>query len=105
MWSLFHFGFAWDERLDARLAEHRQGNATPGDFVGPTSAITKRFERAAFSAWLEGLARETAAEIVPGGRKLRNTSHSKVEGARRLAAALMPFGPEYPLPFFLMGSP
>jgi hypothetical protein len=104
-WSLFHFGFAWDERLDARLAEHRQSDAPPTKALAGHLAIAKRFDRSAFGSWLDGLAREVASEVVPGGRRLRNAPTSKVEGARRLAAALAPVGAEYPLPFFVMGSP
>ncbi|MBK6463371.1 MAG: BREX-6 system BrxE protein [Myxococcales bacterium] len=105
LWSLFHFGFAWDERLEARLGELRQGEALPGEALKWPLPLTERFDRAAFVAWLEGLARETSFEVVPGGRKLSRAPASRLEGARRLAAALAPLGPDYSLPFFARETP
>lgn len=105
IWSLFHFGFAWDERLDARLAEHRRGDAPPADVLTGALPLSEPFDRATFTSWLAALASDTASEVVPGGRRLRGRPSSKLDGARRLAAALAPLGPEYPLPFFPMGSP
>ncbi len=105
MWSLFHFGFALDERLDARLAELRRAGALPREALGATLPVADRFDRAAFTAWLGGLAPKVSTEVVPGGRRLRGRPSSPVEASRRLAAALVPFGPAYPLPFFSMASP
>jgi hypothetical protein len=105
MWSLFHFGFAWDERLDARLAELRQVGTPPREAMGAALAVWDRFDRATFTSWLEGLATKAATEVVPGGRKLRGRPASPVEAALKLAASLVPLGPAYPLPFFSMASP
>jgi hypothetical protein len=105
MWSMFHFGFAADERIAARLAEHRRGDTAPRDALGKALGMSDRFERAAFGAWLSALARDGNHEIVPGGRRLRNRPASMVDCARRLGAALVPLGPEYPLPFFPLTAP
>ena len=104
LWSLFHFGFAFDERLDGRLAEHRRSAATPADVLAGALPTAARFDRAAFTSWLTALG-SCAVQVVPGGRRLRDPPTSRLEGARRLAAALAPLGAEYPLPFFSIGSP
>ncbi|MFI5298843.1 MAG: BREX-6 system BrxE protein [Polyangiales bacterium] len=100
IWSLFRFGFACDEQLDARLAEHRRGDVPPERVFGVSAAFAKPFDRSAFDAWLGSLSRSANAELVPGGRRLHNAPASKLEGARRLAAALAPISAEYPMPFF-----
>jgi hypothetical protein len=105
MWSLFHFGFALDERLDARLAELRRAGTPPREALGGALPVRERFDRTAFTAWLEGLAPKVSIEVVPGGRKLRGQPSSPVEASRKLAGALLPLGPAYPLPFFSMASP
>jgi hypothetical protein len=105
MWSLFHFGFAWDERLDARLSELQQGGAAPAEALGAGLVVRDRFDRGAFTSWLQGMADKVAVEVVPGGRKLRERPALGVEAARRLAAALLPLTPAYPLPFFPMSGP
>ncbi len=105
MWSLFHFGFATDETLAARLAVHRRSDATPGDALGKALGVTDRFDRAAFTAWLTPHGRDGTHEVVPGGRRLRARPSSMVECAQRLAVALMPLGPEYPLPFVPVTAP
>lgn len=104
-WTLFHFGFAVDERLDARLAELRRGEALPAKALAVAMLAEPAFNRAAFLSWLKGLATESSAEVVPGGRRLRNRPASKADGARRLAGALAPLTAEYPLPFFSLGAP
>ena len=105
LWSLFHFGFAWDERLEGRFGELRQGDVPPREALPWALPLTERFDRAAFGGWLEGLSREASFEIVPGGRRLARAPASRVEGARRLAAALAPLGPDYSLPFFARETP
>ena len=100
--TLFHFGFALDERLDTRLAELRRSGETPEKAFGAQLVVRERFDRAELLGWLEGLARGAKAEVVPGGRKLAGRPASHVEAAKRLAAALLPITPAYPLPFFPM---
>ena len=103
--SLFHFGFAWDERLDGRLAALRLAGEPAAEAFGSSFAVRDRFDRAAFTAWLEGLATGSAAEVTPTGRKLKGHPASPLEAAPRLAAALLPLAGAYPLPFFVMVSP
>ena len=104
LWSLFHFGFAWDERLEARLGELRQGEDLPERALRWPLPLGAAFDRKAFAAWLDALAPETSFKIVPGGRKLDRPPASRLEGTCRLAAALAPLGAEYSLPFFAMGE-
>lgn len=104
LWTIFHFGFAWDERLDARLAELRRDGKPPRDAFGDALIVGDRFERTAFAAWLEGLARDAKTEVAPGGRKLAGRPTSPAFAAPKLARALMPIGPTYPLPFFVVGG-
>lgn len=104
LWSPFHFGFALDERLDARLGEHRGAGTPPSDVFGATPAMAGRFERAAFTAWLEGLSPATATEVVPGGRKLPGSPKGSVDAARKLARALLPLAAAYPLPCYSVGG-
>jgi hypothetical protein len=105
IWSLFHFGFAWDERLFARLSELRQGGKTPGDAFGSAWIVRDRFDRTAFTRWLGGLAGKVATEVVPDGQELAGRPASPMEAAPKLAAALLPLKPRYPLPFFSMSGP
>jgi len=104
MWSLFHFGFAWDERLDARLSELRQTGTPPREAIGAAFAVGEPFDRAAFTSWLESLGKVTT-EVVPDGRKLRGQPTSPADAGRKLAAALLPLKQSYPLPFFSMSGP
>jgi len=100
--TLFHFGFDDDERLDARIEEHRPAGTTPPTALGLSFAIRDRFDRDAFTAWLEGLAAESKVEIIPGGRKLLGQPKSPLEVARRLARALLPLAASYPLPCYVI---
>lgn len=104
-WSLFHFGFAHDERLEGRLTEHRQAGTAPADALGSALGMRERFDRAAFTAWLEKLAGDVTSEVVPGGRKLAGSPKSPVDAARKLARALLPLGGAYPLPFYSVDVP
>jgi hypothetical protein len=104
LWTLFHFGFALDERLDTRLAELRRSGVSPEKAFGASFVVGERFDRAAFLGYLEGLARGVKVEVVPGGRKLSGRSASEVDGAKRLAAALLPITSAYPLPFLPMNG-
>ena len=104
IWSLYHFGFAWDERLDARLSELRQTGKPPRELLGAAHAVKDRFDRPAFESWLEGLAPKVVVDLTPEGRRLRGRPASPAEAVRKLAASLVPLGPAYPLPFFSMAS-
>lgn len=62
------------------------------------------FDRSSFVAWAAGLSRDTASDVVPGGRRLRGRPVSKTDGTRRLWTVLAPpraerLPAEYPLPF------
>lgn len=98
VWTLFRFGFVVDEQLEDRLAQHRAAGAEPAQVLGEQYVIEKPWDRSGFAQRLESLG-QPKVEVVPGGRKLRTRTSSPVEAARLLAAALVPLGAEYPLPY------
>jgi hypothetical protein len=99
--TLYHFGFEWDEALRERFDQHKRSLVAPADVLGSTYAIRPTFDRAAFEKYLAGLAGKVAHEIVPGGRQLPGPLPPPDTAAVRLAAALLPLTPEYPLPFYV----
>lgn len=103
IWSLFRFGFALDEQLDDRLAQHRTSLAEPEAVLGPHFLVGKLAGREAIASFLQSLG-TPKVDIVPNGRRLRASALDPVEAARLLAAALLPLGPEYPLPHLEMAG-
>lgn len=99
--TLFFLGFELDERIEDRFGSlKRQG-------VPPQEALTLPFDiGAAFSkdtiARGLALASKVKFKVVPPiGRQLDGEAPSDpAEMVRQLAAALLPFSDEYPLPFF-----
>ena len=98
VWTLFRFGFVVDEQLEDRLAQHRAAGTEPAQVLGEHYVVEKPWDASEFARRLESLGRPSV-EIVPGGRKLRTRTSSPVEAARLLAAALLPLGAEYSLPY------
>jgi len=98
--TLFFFGFLVDERLSERLLELKRSGKTPeGALPGPLLAGAV-FDADSFATALRSLDGAAAYSAVPGGRELRGPLPSDLRAvARRLAAALVPFTPVYPMPF------
>jgi hypothetical protein len=96
--TLFHFGFSVDEHLTDRLAFHRQQLTDPALVFGPDFFVGGAWSKAAFEALLVGLGKPHV-EITPGGRLVQAAKARGVELARLLAAALLPLGAKYPLPY------
>jgi hypothetical protein len=96
--SLFHFGFALDEQLDDRLAEHRRSEAEPSEVLPRLAATRQPWNADTFLQTLRDLALPpTAASSI--GRRLKGAMPaSPVDAARQLAAAMVPPGDRYPAP-------
>jgi hypothetical protein len=98
VWTLFHFGFAVDEQLTDRLAYHRHHEHSPAEVLGPRYIVGSGWSRGTFETMLGKLG-QPKVQVTPSGRKLETKEASAAELAPLLAAALLPLGPAYPLPF------
>ena len=96
--SLFHFGFALDEQLDDRLAEHKRSEAEPSEVLPRLAATRQPWSADTLVQTLRDLApAPTAASSI--GRRLKGAMPaSPVDAARQLAAAMVPPGNRYPAP-------
>jgi hypothetical protein len=103
MFTLFHFGFAVDEQLSDRLAEHRQRQDQPAAVFGDGFFVGKPWSREAFEGLLSKYAKPKV-QITPGGRKVEPKGAVAPELAPLLAAALLPITPKYPLPYVEVGE-
>jgi hypothetical protein len=100
VWTLFHFGFAVNEKLSDRLAYHRAHRHVPSEVLGPNYRVGSEWSRASFESWLESLGK-VSTEVTPGGRRLKaGSGTSPAEMAPLLAAALCPLAPSWPLPYW-----
>jgi hypothetical protein len=98
VWTLFHFGFELDEALQDRLEHHKRHGHEPADVFGPQWAATATWDQGAFEAFLQGLGKVVVSDS-PAGRKVSRIEREPVAAARALAAALLPLGRKYPLPY------
>lgn len=98
VWTLFHFGFAVDELLSDRLAWHRNHQHVPSEVLGARFMVGTAWSKKSFEAMLAGLDKPKVA-VTPSGRQLVGAGRAPLEAARQLAAALVPLGDDYPLPF------
>lgn len=98
VWTLFHFGFAVDEQLADRLTFHRNHEHVPVAVFGEGFLPASPWSRDAFESML-GRAGKEKAEITPAGRKIALRLATPPDAAARLASALLPLAPAYPLPF------
>lgn len=98
VWTLFHLGFAVDEKLDDRLAYHRSHGHVPAEVLGARFLAAGRWSKSDFSSLLEGLGAPKVA-ITPAGRQVDVRAAPPAEAVLLLAAALLPLAPAYPLPY------
>lgn len=99
MRTLFFLGFDLDERVADRLSALKREGKAPADVL-PFPFATSAFSKDSIAAALTKSGAEQHT-VVPGGRQLRGTAPGEPEVLiRRLAAGLVPFGEQYPLPFF-----
>lgn len=98
--TLFHLGFEWDERLTERLRHHKASGKSPTEAL-PTLHSQSVFDQAALTQWITGLGGNGANKIAPGGRELKGKAPESPDAlVHNLAAALIPFAADYPLPFY-----
>jgi len=102
VWTLFHFGFAIDEQLQDRIAQHRQ-LLEPSDVLGPRFLARGAWDRKALETMLQGFGKPKV-EVTPAGRLLKSVVASPLEAVKLLAAALLPLGGAYPLPYLEVPS-
>ena len=98
LWTLFHFGFFIDEQLHDRLAYHRRHRHAPADVFGRGLVAAGAWDPKGFASYLEG-GGKPKVEVTPSGRQVKAKPASAAEAAPLLAAALLPFDKEYPLPY------
>jgi hypothetical protein len=96
---LFSLGFELDERIEERLHELK-ATSTPRASLPLLSVMDHSWQRPQFEAWLAAHG-EIASTPAPVGRRLKGEVPASLkELVSKLVAALLPLGPEYPLPHF-----
>jgi len=99
MRTLFFLGFEVDEQLGDRLAAHKRSGRVPADALPLTVPLTAEFAKDKLASSLHG--GDVAFATVPHGRQLKGKVPDAPDAlVNRLAAALVPFADQYPLPFF-----
>jgi len=102
-WTLFHFGFATDERLADRLAWHRHHQHEPKEALGERFLVGSGWDPQAFGAMLAG-GGKAEVTVTPAGRKLAAPTTSPEQAAPLLAAGLVPLASSYPMPYIEVGG-
>lgn len=99
MRTLFFLGFEIDEQLGDRLAAHKRSGRSPADALPLTLPLTADFSKDKLASTLQG--GDVAFTTVPNGRQMKGKVPDSPDAlVKRLAAALVPFAEQYPLPFF-----
>lgn len=104
--TLFHLGFATDERLDSRLQEHKRSRRPPKEALPLVGELVNEetWSPDAFAGWLSSLAKPKVV-VDPIGRRVTGSApDDPMRAANLLAAALAPLGDRYPLPHLRRGS-
>lgn len=98
--TLFHLGFHLDERLGTRLSVLKSSEAPPEQALPFPLDRKAAFSRDSLATVLGGLFPGVKYATVLGGREVKGAALSEpVTLARQLAAALVPFAEQYPMPF------
>lgn len=97
--TLFHMGLDVDEALTDRLRELKASGAGVRQIPG-LPAPGAPFDRSALARHL-GASGAIDVETMPNGRRIKgDTPVGQEVRAKRLAAALLPLGDRYPLPYY-----
>lgn len=98
--TLFFWGFAIDEQLTDRLAEHKRGHKGINEALALHVDIDTPFNQQNFEAALKA-ASKTSYEVVPEGRRIRADKLPSFEmRTHQLVDALLPLSESYPMPFY-----
>jgi hypothetical protein len=100
--TLFFWGYIIDEQLGQRLAFYKQGCENPLRSLPyfPVD-IYKSFSRNEFESSIRIPNYKVNFKVVPNGREIGDGMLEALdEGAKKLAAALLPLADSYPMPFF-----
>jgi hypothetical protein len=100
--TLFFWGYTVDEQLAERLAFHKQNGENPvvalPNFL---LDIYEPFSQEEFEEAVKIPHQKVDFKVVPNGREvLGGMLQALDESAKKLAAALLPLAPDYPMPFF-----
>ncbi len=99
--TLFHLGFAIDERLDERLATLKTTASPIAALPDLAHVVAPTWQRAQFADWLAG---QSTADYRPtaGGRRLVGEAPLGLEATiAKLLAGLLPLGEAYSMPHFV----
>lgn len=103
MRTIFFLGFELDEQLADRLAAHKRSGQKPSDALPLPLPLDDAFSKDKITSALHG--GDVPFATVPNGRQLKGTKPVAPDAfVKRLAAALVPLGDQYPLPFFALQS-
>jgi hypothetical protein len=99
MRTIFFLGFELDEQLADRLGALKRGGRAPSEALPLPLPLTAEFSKDKLIGALQG--GDAAFTVVPGARQLKGARPAEADMmVRRLAAALVPFADQYPLPFY-----
>lgn len=97
--TLYFLGFELDEQLGDRLAAHKRSGRTPAEALAFPFPLAEDFSKEKLAAALHG--GDVPLNTVPSGRELKGARPDAPDAlVRRIAAALVPFADQYPLPFY-----
>ena len=99
--SIFHLGFAIDEQLDDRLAEHKRSGVSPAEALPGLIGFDDEWDDGMWASWLEKLGiAPSDFRVDPGGRLVRSVDSSAepVALVRGLVGALHKPAEHYPAP-------
>ena len=99
MRTLFFLGFEVDEQVGDRLAFHKRSGRPPADALPVTVRLTAELSKEKLIASLHRT--EATFTTVPNGRQMKGKPPGGPDTlVMHLAAALVPFADQYPLPFY-----
>lgn len=103
--SLYHLGFAVEERTEERLLDlKRSGEAPLFSLPGLKDVLTPAWDADQFGNWVQGHGKSDTVP-APIGRRLKGDPPESLELlVNRLVAACWPLASKYPLPHFRRGK-
>ena len=99
--TLFFWGFTLDQKLNERLRHHKLSLCPPEEALPLAASLKRPFARDSFEATLRLPTGKSPFDVTPAGRQMSGKMPEDLAAAAsHLAAALLPLGDKYPLPFF-----